>query len=150
MSMRIFPSISKYVVIAENVYYYRYGGGTCRYNPNLYSDLKAQYYIKMDSIRKYKYDKALRTTKIEMCNVLHSQIIQMLVYDYPYSDVKEFFYKEVASGFVDEITKDIDYRLDYYPLLKKKDIDGIIALDKNVVRKGKITKIIKNFLNKFL
>ena len=150
MSMRIFPSISKYVVIAENVYYYRYGGGTCRYNPNLYSDLKAQYYIKMDSIRKYKYDKALRTTKIEMCNVLHSQIIQMLVYDYPYSDVKEFFYKEVASGFVDEITKDIDYRLDYYPLLKKKDIDGIIALDKNVVRKGKITKILKNFLNKFL
>ena len=51
---------------------------------------------------------------------------------------------------MDEITKDIDYRLDYYPLLKKKDIDGIIALDKNVVRKGKITKIIKNFLNKFL
>ena len=88
--------------------------------------------------------------ELQMCNVLHSQIIQMLVYDYPYSDVKEFFYKEVASGFVDEITKDIDYRLDYYPLLKKKDIDGIIALDKNVVRKGKITKIIKNFLNKFL
>ena len=98
-------------------------------------------------IKKYKYAKALRTTKIEMCNVLHSQIIQMLVYGYPYSDVKDFFAQEVASGFVDEITKDVDYRLDYYPLLKKKDIDGIIALDKEVVRKGKITKMVKHLLN---
>ena len=150
LNMRIFPSISKYIVIEENVYFYRYGGGTSRYNPNMYSDLKSQYYIKLDAIKKYKYAKALRTTKIEMCNVLHSQIIQMLVYGYPYSDVKDFFAEEVASGFVDEITKDVDYRLDYYPLLKKKDIDGIIALDKEVVRKGKITKIVKHLLNKLL
>lgn len=150
LSMRIFPFISKYVVIEDNVYFYRYGGGTSRYNPNLYSDLKAQYYIKLNAIKKYKYEKALRTTKIEMCNVLHSQIIQMLVYGYPYSDVKDFFDKEVASGFVDEITKDIDYQLDYYPLLKEKDIDGIIALDKKIVCKGKIMKVFKYFLNKLL
>lgn len=148
LSMRIFPSISKYLVIEENVYFYRYGGGTSRYNPNMYSDLKSQYYIKLDAIKKYKYAKALRTTKIEMCNVLHGQIIQMLVYGYSHSDVKDFFAQEVASGFVDEITKDVDYRLDYYPLLKKKDIDGIIALDKDVVRKGKISKIVKHLLNR--
>ena len=57
---------------------------------------------------------------------------------------------DTASGFVDEITKDIDYQLDYYPLLKEKDIDGIIALDKKIVCKGKIMKVFKYFLNKLL
>lgn len=150
LNMRIFPTISKYVIIEDNVYFYRYGGGTSRYNPNLYRDLKAQYYIKLATIKKYSYDKALPGTKIEMCNVLHSQIVQMLVYNYPYNEVKAFFDREVASGFVDEITKDVDYRLDYYPFLKRKDLDGIIATDRNAIRKGRIMKYVKMALNKLL
>ncbi len=150
LNMCIFPTISKYVIIEDNVYFYRYGGGTSRYNPNMYQDLKAQYYIKLATIKKYSYDKALRGTKIEMCNVLHSQIIQMLVYDYPYNEVKAFFDQEVESGFVDEITKNIDYRLAYYPFLERKDLDGIIATDRKVIRKGRIMKHIKKVLNMVL
>ena len=150
LNMRIFPTISKYVVIEENVYFYRFGGVTSRYNPNLYPDLKAQYYIKMATINDYSYDKAIRGTKIEMCNVLYSQIIQMLVYNIPYGKVKAFFDGEVASGFIDEITQNIDYKLAYYPFLKRKDLDGIIETIKKDIRKKRFMKHVKRLLNKIL
>ncbi|WP_270492048.1 glycosyltransferase family 2 protein [Bacteroides finegoldii] len=77
VNMYLFPFVNKYVVTNHCVYYYRYGGLTSQFNSMLYSDLKKQYYIKMNMLVEYDYQKGVRSTKIEMCNVLCSHLIQM-------------------------------------------------------------------------
>lgn len=78
LNMSIFPYINKYVRIPDVVYNYRIGGMTSGYNPTLYTDLKQQYYTKLHMIEKHRYTKALRTARIEMCNVLYTNTIQQL------------------------------------------------------------------------
>ena len=130
LNMRLFPYVKKYCVIPDIVYYYRLGGMTSRYNRHLYSDLKAQYYLKMNTIAKYEYYKATNFTKSEMCHVFLSQIKQMLLYWKSKKEVKSFIQQEIDSGFIDEITKNVPYPTAQF--LSNKDEEMII----NRVRKG--------------
>lgn len=146
LSMRLFLAAERYVITDDNVYFYRYGGVTSRYNPYLYPDLKAQYYIKVDTIKKYGYDKALNTTKIEMCNVLRSQVKQMLLYSKPYSEIEGFLNGEIQSGFIDEITRDIPKYPAYYSFLEDKDVTSFILSEKKGLWKQKISRYLKNVI----
>lgn len=146
LSMELFLAAERYVMTDDNVYYYRYGGVTSRYNPYLYQDLKAQYYIKLGMINKYGYEKALCTTKIEMCNVLRSQVKQMLLYNKPYSEIDDFLNGEIQSGFIDEITRDIPKYPAYYSFLEDKDVTAFILSEKKGLWKQKISRYVKNVI----
>ncbi len=146
LSMKLFLAAERYVVTDDNVYFYRYGGVTSRYNPYLYSDLKAQYYIKLDMINKYGYDKALCTTKIEMCNVLRSQVKQMLLYNKPYSEIEDFLKGEIQSGFIEEITRDIPKYPAYYSFLEDKDVNAFIQSEKKGLWKLKMGRYVKRVI----
>lgn len=146
LSMKLFVSSERYVITDDNVYYYRYGGVTSKFNPYLYLDLKAQYYIKLDMIKKYGYDKALCTTKIEMCNVLRSQVKQMLLYNKPLSEIEDFLNGEIQSGFIEEITRGIPKYPAYYPFLTDKDVTSFIHSEKKGLWKRKIGRYMKNVI----
>ena len=126
LNMRIFPNIKKYAIISDCVYYYRWGGITSGFNRHLYPSIKAEYYIKLKTIERYDYKKALRFTKIEMCNVFNTQMEQLVGYNKTLNEIQKFFNDEVESGFVDQITDGITCRGGYFPYLKQPDFNGYI------------------------
>ena len=148
LSMKLFLEAGSYTISGDNVYYYRYGGMTSGYNPNLYPDLKEQYFIKIETIKEYGYNKAIPFTRIEMCNVLRTQVQQMLLYGKTSQEIADFLQAEIQSGFVNEITKNIPRYPAYYPFLNDKDIASFIQSERKGLWKKKCTRIIKNVLSK--
>lgn len=145
-SMRLLPVVKRYVRISDCVYEYRWGGTTSKFNPNFYPCQKKLYQIKLDAIRQYDYQKALRYTKIEMCNVFDANIQQMVEHHVPYEEIKTFFDGEVQSGFVDNITDGITCRGAYFPFLKAHDLDGMIAVTKAQMRKNWKRNLLKRIM----
>lgn len=143
-NMQIFPYVQKYVVLDKCVYYYRYGGMTSKFNPTLYDDLKMQYKLKIEAIRKYDYNKALNSSKIEMCNILCSHLIQMFKYKIEEKNVKYFVLRELESGFIDEITNGVEYSKQSFSYLKNKDIEQLLLCCKRMANEKKVQKYIFN------
>ena len=148
-SMRLFPLLKKYTRISNCVYEYRWGGMTAKFNKSLYPDQKNLYKIKLAAIKQYDYQKALRWTKIEMCNVFNTNIQQMVTWNIPYEEIKTFFDGEVQSGFVDQITDGITCRGAFFPYLKAHDLDGMIAVSKAEMRKGWKRRLLKRMMAMF-
>ena len=140
LNMRLFPYVKKYCVIPDVVYYYRVGGMTSRYNRHLYPDLKAQYYLKMNTIAKYEYYKALDCTKIEMCNAFRSQVKQMLLYNKSKKDMVSFIEREIDSGFIDEIADNISFPTP--KLLSEKNVEKIIDSVRQGLWKDRVKRVI--------
>lgn len=126
-NLLLFPYVKKYVVVEAYVYYYRYGGITAHYSPKTYSAYKEQYEVKKEVIRKYNYPKALPYAKLSICSSLCVNIANMYKAGLPRKEIRGFIEGEVASGFVDEITTDVNL-LDWegFLLLGAKDIEGLM------------------------
>lgn len=148
-SMRLLPVVKRYARISDCVYEYRWTGIIPKYLHSLYPNHKKVYQIKLDAIKQYDYQKALRWTKIEMCNVFNTNIMQMVEYHIPYEDMKAFFDGEVQSGFVDSITDGITCRGAFFPYLKAHDLDGMIAVAKAELRKSWKRRLLKRIMALF-
>ncbi len=142
VNMYLFPFVSKYVVTNHCVYYYRYGGLTSQFNPTLYSDLKKQYYMKMDILAEYDYQKGIRPTKIEMCNVFCSHLIQMYRFNKGEQEINLFIEEEKQSGFLNEITDEIEYNTNSFLFLKNRDIDNLLEYCREMAGKKKLLRTI--------
>ena len=142
MNMYLFPFVNKYVVTNHCVYCYRYGGLTSRFNPTLYSDLKKQYYIKMDMLAEYDYRKGIRTTRIEMCNIFCSHLIQMYRFNKSEQEINLFVEEEKQSGFLDEITNEVEYNTNSFLFLKNGDIDNLLEYCREVAERKKLLRTI--------
>jgi len=126
MNMKLFPYIRKYVTVDQEIVHYYYGGVTSSLNSSFYECSKRQYSQKLEMINQYGYTKAIRTTAIEMCNILNTTVQQMLLARWPYEQIHRFLEKEASSGFLDEISSAAGNR-DAFVNIKKKNLDGIIA-----------------------
>lgn len=150
LNMRLFPFVNKYVVTNHNVYYYRYGGMTSKFNPTLYSDLKKQYAIKMKMLEEYNYPKGIRTTKIEMCNVLCSHLSQLYRFNKSEEDIKSFIEEEYQTGFVYEITNEVEYKSQSFMLLKNRKIDELLKYCKAKAGEKKLLKSVFRWVSPLL
>ena len=146
LNMRLFPYVKKYVRIPDIVYYYRIGGMTSKYNTHFYPDLKAQYFDKLETIKKYNYEKVIQPTKIEMCNILCSQVKQMLLYGKGINEIESFIQSEMDSGFIEEISAGISYHSSL--LLARKDPDIIIANLRKGLWKTKLHRDLYNTISR--
>ena len=79
-NMNLFPHLNSIYILDDIGYSYRFGGMTTHYNPNLYPDLKKLYLLKEQLIEKYQYYKASNYIKIEIKNVLRSDVCQQIIY----------------------------------------------------------------------
>jgi glycosyltransferase involved in cell wall biosynthesis len=150
VNLLMFPFIEKYARIEQPVYYYRYGGGTSRYNPRLWSDFKWLYSQKKLLIEKYQYLKAANSIKTEMCNVLHSTVLQMVIYHQKVSEIEAFLENEIQSGFIDEITQGIHSKRPYYKFIEAKDKQGLIDFCQREAKKERPMRIVKKAMSYFL
>ncbi len=148
-SMRLLPVAKRYVRIGHCVYNYRWGGTTSKYHPNFYPNQKKCYFAKLDAIKQYDYQKALRWTKIEMCNVFNTNIHQMVEWQIPYEEMKAFFDGEVQSGFVDSITDGITCRGAFFPYLKAHNLDGMITVAKAELNKKWMSRLLRRIMALF-
>jgi glycosyltransferase involved in cell wall biosynthesis len=120
-NIQLFPYVRKYVLIQEYIYYYRYGGGTARYNPYYYIDYKVQYGMKLEAIRRYQYQQGTATARMEMCHVLQSHLINMVRDKFADDEILNFIEGELKSGFIDEIICGIEGKEPWLLLLEAKD-----------------------------
>lgn len=95
-NLMLFPHLKSIYILDTIGYNYRFGGMTTKYNKHLYPDLKFIYKIKEELIRKYKYFEARKWARIEMKNILHSDICQKIIF---------------KAGTEEEIVKNISYEL---------------------------------------
>lgn len=144
-NIKMFPLISRYSRIPICVYNYRWGGITSHYNITLYDDIKSQYYAKIAIAKSYNFNKAIETTKIEMCNVLFSNLVQLIRFGYGIDKAADFLNNEINSGFVDEITMGVEYAPLRFQLLKAKDERELINLAESEALNGKIKRTIAKF-----
>ena len=79
-NLMLFPYLKSIYIINEVGYNYRFGGMTNRYNPTLLPDLKKLFIIKDDLAQKYNYEKAFNYLRIELKNVLRSDICQQIIF----------------------------------------------------------------------
>ena len=108
---------------------YRFGGMTTRYNTCLLPDLKKLYYIKKALIDKYQYHKASDYIRIELKNVLKSDICQMIAFKV--RSPKEIK-NRISEELKDPIYKDIMQVQNHPAFLEDPFIKAIAAYDSNM------------------
>lgn len=146
-NMSLFPYLNKIFLLNKPYYNYRFGGMTSRYNPHLLKDLKAQFVLKLLAIDKYSYHQADNPARIEMVNVLHSDIIQRIIY---FNNSKESIVESISKEISDCFWKDVlnittDY-LDsspFYIALKNYDAEAIYNVCKDEVDGTSIQRFVK-------
>lgn len=103
-NLEIFPHLQKIYIDDYIGYNYRFGGMTTQYNKNLLPNLKVLYSIKKRKIEKYKYDKASEYIRIELKNILISDIKQRILFKY---GSKEDIINQINQELTDPIWNDI-------------------------------------------
>lgn len=154
-NMKLFPFLHKIYLIDKPYYNYRYGGMTSRYNPHLLNDLKSQFLLKLQAIEEYSYHKADNSARIEMVNVLHSEIKQRLIFhgNQTKGEVIDSINKEISDPFWAEvlnITSDYLDNSPFYIALKNRDADALYAICKNEVDSTKIQRVCKRVASRIL
>ena len=79
-NIQLFPHLEKIYISDEIGYNYRLGGMTGHYNSRLLPDLKQLYMLKEELIARYRYYKAYDWVRIELKNVLKTDICQRIAY----------------------------------------------------------------------
>lgn len=81
-NMMLFPYLNSVFIMDKVGYNYRFGGITTRYNPTLLDDLKRLFAIKDQLSQKLHYDVAFDYLRIELKNVLRSDICQRIIFNF--------------------------------------------------------------------
>lgn len=148
-NLNLFPHLDSIFVMDEIGYSYRFGGMTSKYNKHLYPDLKKLYSYKEQLIDKYNYIKAKDYIRIELKNVLRSDIIQQIIFKTGTKEqIIENLKKELNDSIYNQIIQVSDifsgFHKDPFVLaLKNKDADSIYAICLDVVKSERKTRILK-------
>lgn len=153
-NLEIFPHL-KAIYIDDYVgYNYRFGGMTTQYNKNLLPNLKVLYGIKMRKIEKYEYYKALEYIRIELKNVLISDVKQKILFNY---GLKEDIINQINQELMDPIWNDIkqikNSNTFFSPIVQSiinKDANTIYEICKSEARKYYPQWILKRIISKIL
>lgn len=128
-NLEIFPRLKKIYIDNYIGYNYRFGGMTTRYNKNLLSNLKILYSIKKEKIKKYKYDKASDYIRIELKNVLISDIKQRILFKY---GSQEDIINQISQELMNPIWNDIQQIKDSN-IIASSTVKAIINKDANTI-----------------
>lgn len=97
-NLKLFPHLKSIYILDTIGYNYRFGGMTSRYNKHLYPDLKYLFTLKEQLIEQFQYNKASDFIRIEMKNVLHSDICQRIIFKIgTEEEIKAYLAKELED-----------------------------------------------------
>lgn len=148
-NLHLHPFLSKVSFVEEVVYNYRWGGMTNTFNPTFLEDIKKQFYIKLDSIKKYNYTKAEVYINYELANCFYSHFLNQLL-------LENISYKELITNIKKELEDEIYMHLENVKSGKSNLIfnkqSEVIANEiyktyKSSVYKYKLKKMIANLFS---
>lgn len=128
-NLEIFPHLQKIYIDDYIGYNYRFGGMTTQYNKNLLPNLKALYSIKKRKIEKYKYDKASEYIRIELKNILVSDIKQRILFKY---GSKGDIINQINQELTDPVWNDIQ-QIKNPNIITSPIVQAIINKDANAI-----------------
>lgn len=150
----LFPHLNSIYILDKIGYNYRFGGMTSKYNVKLYPNLKELYLIKENLIDKYQYTKARDFLRMEIKNVLKSDICQMIVYKIgTNTQIKDIIKDRINDPMWKNalvVNNGIYFNDSFVVALKEKDVDRLYNLCKEEVDKGRYKRFIKKVLNSVL
>lgn len=152
-NMQLFPHIKKIYILKDTGYNYRFGGMTSRYNKRLYPDLRKIYSLKKLLIDYYNYSKATDFIRIEMKNILKSEICQQIIYQTGTpKDIINRIKTELNDPLFTEITevskKHIQFHNDPFTImLKEKNADGMFDYCQKQVQKTRFSRKVKGIIS---
>ena len=153
-NLQLFPHLKKIKIIPYNGYNYKFGGMTTKYNKNLLPDLKKLYTIKKELIDKYQYYKASDYIRIELKNVLISDIKQRILFKYgSQEDIINQINKELMDSIWNDIQQIKNSNIIASPIVQaviNKDANTIYRLCKSETRKYYPQWILKRVISKIL
>ena len=127
--MQLFPHLKRIYLLDEVGYSYRFGGMTSKYNPHLLPDLKKLYQVKKSLIERYDYAKASDYIRIELKNVLLSDVCQRIIFTGGREDVCEAISKELS----DPLYQDIGELTGHSDVLDSPIVKAILAGDASAI-----------------
>lgn len=105
-NLKLFPHLNSIYIIDKIGYNYRFGGITTRYNPTLLPDLKKLFVIKDQLSKEQHYEAAFDYLRIELKNVLRSDICQRIIFNYgDKEDVLIKIKEELSDPLFQEVQK---------------------------------------------
>lgn len=131
-NLEIFPRLKTIYIDNYIGYNYRFGGMTTRYNKNLLPNLKVLYSIKKKKIEQYNYNKASDYIRIELKNVLISDIKQRILFKY---GSQEDIINQIHKELTDPIWNDIKQIQNFPHTLHSPIVQAIIRKDANTIYK---------------
>lgn len=156
LNLRIFPHLKRICILSDIGYAYRWGGMTTKYNPHFYPDLLKFYKFRRNFLIEHPHPAALDYLKIELKNVLLTQIEMMLTYKtMPQEEIINWIHQEISS----EVYSDIPHltnpghsHLIHQPdmvTIANKDAKGVYGIAYDRFSKSKKKRILKKILSKF-
>ena len=151
-NLNLFPYLKSIYILNDIGYSYRFGGMTTRYNPSLYPDLKNIYLLKEQLIEKYQYYKASDFIKIEIKNVLRSDICQQIIFNVGTKDqIISNINKELSDPLWDralQIKNNPNYFNDpFVRAIQDNDAEKAYTLCLEKVNKEKWSRLLKRILS---
>lgn len=151
-NMYLFPFLQRIYIMDIVGYNYRFGGMTSRYNARLLPDLKLLYCIKERLIERYNYNIASDFIRIELKNVLRSDICQMICFKIGNpSDIIKLIRKEIDDpvyGRITQVAEHPDFLKDsFVKAIVEKDADMLYRLCLERVRKERGKRMLKRILS---
>lgn len=155
-NIQLFPFLNKIYIDKRVGYNYRFGGMTSKYNQYLLADLKKLFYLKEELIEKYHYNKASDFIRIELKNILKSDISQMIYFKI---GSKEEIINKIAEELKDPIYQQIFIYAEknssfskepFVKALMNKDANELYWICNQLVKKKRLIKKIKQILFRLL
>ena len=154
-NLNLFPHLNSIYILEDIGYSYRFGGMTTCYNPSLYPDLKKLYLLKESLIEKYQYFKASDLIKIEIKNVLKSDICQLIIFKVGTKDqIISNIRKELSDPLWDRALQ-IENHPEYFnepfvQAIQNKDAEKAYILCLEKVNKEKWSRLVKRIASSIL
>lgn len=149
-NLRLFPHLSKICMIPDTGYSYRWGGLTSKYNPYFYPHLKKLFLYREKLIKQYSYYKAGDPLRIEMKNVLMTQIAMLITYNiYPKPELIAWIDSELNDEMFQRICTltqpETKHLMDEPEMvfIRTHNSEGLYLLGEKQYKSGKAMRLLK-------
>lgn len=150
-NLMLHPYLTKIGFVSEPVYFYRYGGSTSTSTPDFLKNVKRQFLLKQEYIRKYDYVAAIPYIKYELINCFYSHFQNLALLDKKsFHDISEIIREEIKDDiYNDYLFEDIDMS-ERSIALKSKDVDKLLDIVRGCVKEARPRHLAKRLIARVL
>lgn len=124
INLQTLPKARKMVVLSKPLYYYRFGGGSSKFNSRLIEDYAIIKKVQSEAVKKYGLNEdCYRLINTETANVFFTFVKSYLL---TISD-----YSQIDYEFINKCYNDYSYISDAVEYFENKDINELVKIDNN-------------------